>query len=143
MLLKSIALALPIYSMNVFRLPKEVCEEINGILAKFWWGKSDGRGMHWYAWKRVCVPKREGGLGFRDLETFNQALLGKQVWRILQHPSCLMERVLKARYFPNCSILNAVQKPKAFYAWKSILYGKELIAKGMRYIIGDGLYINM
>ena len=142
-LLKSIVLAMPIFSMNVFRLPKEVCEEINSILAKFWWGKGDRGGMHWYAWNRVCVPKREGGLGFRDLEIFNQALLGKQVWRILQNPSCLMARILKARYFPDCSILEAVQKKKASYAWKSILYGKELVSKGMRYIIGDGSHIKM
>lgn len=35
-LLKSVALAMPIYSMNLFKIPKEICEEINGILARFW-----------------------------------------------------------------------------------------------------------
>lgn len=100
-LLKSVAQAMPIYSMGIFRLPKATCEEINSILAQFWWGSGEQRGLHWYAWKRVCTPKREGGLGFKDLELFNQALLGKQVWRILQHPSCLMARILKARYFPD------------------------------------------
>lgn len=40
-LLKAVALALPIFSMNIFRLTKEVCEGINGILAKFWWGSGD------------------------------------------------------------------------------------------------------
>lgn len=34
-LLKSVALAMPIYSMNIFKLPKEICEEINGLLARF------------------------------------------------------------------------------------------------------------
>lgn len=58
-LLKSIALAMPIFSMNVFRLPKAICEEINNILASFWWGSGDKKGLHWYAWKRVSVPKRE------------------------------------------------------------------------------------
>lgn len=125
-LLKAIAQAMPIYLMRVFKLPKEVCEEINSILAHFWWSSGEKRGLHWYAWKRVCTPKREGGLGFKDLEMFNQALLGKQVWRILQNPSCLIARVLKARYFPDCCILEAVQKRKSSYAWKLILYGKEL-----------------
>lgn len=142
-LLKAVALSMSIYSMNIFRLPKEVCEAINGILARFWWGSGENKGMHWYAWKRVCTPKREGGLGFRDLEVFNQALLGKQVWRILQNPTCLMARVLKARYFPDGCILSATLKKKSSYAWKSILYGKELITKGMRYIVGDGSLINM
>ena len=72
--------------------------------------------MHWYAWKRVSIPKGEGGLGFRNLEKFNKALLGKQVWRIMQNPGCLMARVLKARYFHDGDILTADQKKKASYA---------------------------
>lgn len=141
-LLKSIALAMPIFSMNVFRLLKEVCDEINRVLARFWWGSGENKGMHWYDWKRVSLPKSEGGLGFRDLEKFNQALLGKQVWRILQNPGCLMARILKARYFQDGDILSAVLKKKASYAWKSILYGRDLVKQGMRYIIGDGSLIN-
>ena len=112
-LLKVVALAMPIFSMNVFRLPKEVCEEINRVLARFGWGKEDNKGMHWYAWKRVSIPKGEGGLGFRDLEKFNQALLGKQVWRIMQNLGCLMARILKARYFHDGDILTVVQKKKS------------------------------
>lgn len=87
--------------------------------------------------------KREGGLGFRDLEKFNQALLGKQVWRILQNPGCLMSRVLKARYFPNGDILSATPKKKASYVWKSILYGRDLVRQEMKYIIGDGTHVNI
>lgn len=137
-MLKAVALAMLIFIMNVFRLPKGICEDINRILAKFWWGSGDRTGLHWYAWRRVCKPKREGGLGFRDIEIFNQALLGKQVWHILQAPNCLMARVLKARYFPDSSILTASQKKKSSYSWKSILFGRELVAKGMRVVIGNG-----
>lgn len=141
-LLKAVAQAMPIFSMSVFKLPKEVCDAINTILAHFWWSNGDRKGLHWYAWKRVCTPKREGGLGFKDLELFNQALLGKQVWRILQNPHCLMARILKACYFPDCCILEAGSRRKASHGWKSILYGKELIKSGMRYVIGDGTSIN-
>ena len=99
-LLKAVALAMPVYSMNVFKLNKGVCEEINSILAKFWWGPgNDSTGMHWFSWQRLSIPKREGGLGFKDLENFNLALLGKQTWRILQHPECLMARVIKGDIF--------------------------------------------
>ena len=49
-LLKAVALAMPVYSMNLFKLTKEVCEEINGLLARFWWSSgNDEKGMHWFA----------------------------------------------------------------------------------------------
>lgn len=142
-LLKAVALAMPIYTMNVFRLPKMICAEINAILAKFWWSSGEKKGMHWYSWDHLCVPKREGGLGFRDLEKFNQALLGKQVWRILQQPQSLVTRMLKARYFSDGSILTAVLKKKASYAWKSLLHGRDLLKQGMRFIIGKGMTVSM
>lgn len=142
-LLKAVALAMPIFTMNVFRLPKEICEDINRILATFWWGSGNKTGLHWLAWKRVSKPKREGGLDFRDLEIFNQALLGKKVWRILQAPTCLMACILKGRYFPDCSILSATPKTHSSYAWKSILFGKELVVKGMRMVVGNGTTTKM
>lgn len=142
-LLKAIALAMPVYSMNVFKLPKELCEEINNLLTRFWWSSGDGeRRMHWFAWNRLSLPKKEGGLGFKDLEKFNLALLGKQVWRILQHPDCLMAKILRNRYFHDTNILNATQKSRASYVWKSILEGRDLLRKGMRFVIGNGTMIN-
>lgn len=79
----------------------------------------------------------------RLLEIFNQALLSKQVWRIMQHPNCLMARMLKARYFADEDVLTAKLKKKASYAWKSILYGRDLITKGLRYVVGNGELVNM
>ncbi|CAA7045232.1 unnamed protein product [Microthlaspi erraticum] len=129
-LLKSIAIALPVYSMNVFKLPTGICEEINSVLAKFWWNTNEERkGMHWFAWKRLCLSKKEGGLGFRDIERFNLALLGKQAWRMLQHPNCLMARVMRGRYFRDGNILTATATKKNSFAWRSILQVRDLMRR--------------
>ena len=43
-------------------------------------------------------------MSFKDLCKFNEAMLAKQVWRLIQDTSSLFYRVLKEKYFPNCSI---------------------------------------
>ncbi|KAM2820501.1 hypothetical protein PS2_038785 [Malus domestica] len=67
----------------------------------------NGRGIHWMKWEPLCTSKADGGLGFRELESFNQSLLAKQCWRLFINPTSLVSRMLSARYFPNDSFLNA------------------------------------
>jgi hypothetical protein len=42
-------------------------------------------------------PKGQGGLGFRDLHTFNLAMIAKQGWKIFTNPHTLVARIYKAR----------------------------------------------
>jgi hypothetical protein len=52
--------------------------------------------MHWEAYEKMSW----GGLGFRDLQKFNDAMVGKQAWRLFVNPTSLCARLLKHRYFP-------------------------------------------
>lgn len=46
-------------------------------MAKYWWSNSEDRkAMHWVSWDGLCLPKEEG-LGFKDIEKFNDVLLAK------------------------------------------------------------------
>jgi hypothetical protein len=75
-LIKVVAQAIPTYTMGCFRLPKCLCDHINSLLRKFWWGSERGkRKTSWVAWEKMIQPKYMGGMGFRDMEIFNLALL--------------------------------------------------------------------
>ncbi|XP_073362839.1 uncharacterized protein [Aegilops tauschii subsp. strangulata] len=138
-LIKSVAQAIPTYSMACFKLSRGLCEHINSLLRKFWWGSKQGqRKPTWVSWETMCKPKFMGGMGFRDIELFNLALLARQVWRILQEPNSLSARVLKARYFPDGSILEATLGAHPSQVWRSLIEGRDVLALGLIKRIGSG-----
>jgi len=51
------------------------------------------KGMHWKSWDKLCAHKDNGGLGFKDLTDFNTAMLGKQLWRLIEKPNSLFSRI--------------------------------------------------
>lgn len=132
MLLKSGVMALPVYSMSCYKLSNSLCNQIERKMAGCWWGDSEGKKkMHWSKWDDLTENKEDGGLAFRDLRSMNEALLAKQVWRMLQEPNLLMSHVLKGKYFPYQEFLQTKQKDKDSWLWKSWLGSQELITKGM------------
>lgn len=99
--------------------------------------------MVWMKWDRMGLSKQSGGLGFRDLESFNLALLAKQGWRLLHHPNSLLARVMKAKYYPHQGFLEARLGGRPSFAWRSILNSRELLQEGLIWQVGNGESIHI
>lgn len=88
--------------MSCFKLPGSLCTELEQIIAKFWWSKKqEERKIYLVSRNRMCAPKHEGEMSFKNLRTFNEALLTKQGWRLMQNENSLLHKVFKTRYFPH------------------------------------------
>nr|XP_027096099.1 uncharacterized protein LOC113715996 [Coffea arabica] len=142
--LKTVTMALPTYVMSCFKLPASLCKEITRLMAAYWWGESQGRSkVHWCSWDKMMKAKLEGGLGFRNLECFNRALLGKQIWRLLRFPNLLVSQVLKAKYYPNENILNCDIPKHSSWFWQSIMSAREVVKGGIWKRVGLGKSIKL
>ena len=113
-------------------------------MAKYWWGSSiDKRSLHWLSWDKLEVPKVKGGMDFRNMQSFNLAMLGKHGWRLLTRPDFLCARVLKGKYYPHTDFLNATVPAKASATWKAIVAGREALQVGLIRRVGDGSTISI
>ncbi|KAL0009461.1 hypothetical protein SO802_010963 [Lithocarpus litseifolius] len=140
-LINAVVQTIPTYTMSCFKLPLELCTEIESLIRKFWWRqKGDRRKVHWVKWEALCQAKSEGGMGFKDLGFFIDALLAKQAWRLLHHKESIFYQVFKAKFVPNCSIMEAPDCSSGSYAWHSILRGRDVLLKGARWRVGNGQY---
>ena len=138
-LVKAFIQAIPTYTMSCFKLLKGLINEIEALIRKFWWGyRGDQRKIHWIAWDKMCKPKGEGGMGFRELGKFNDSLLAKQIWRLTNNEEGLFHKVFKEKFFPNCSIMECENLNKGSYAWRSIIKAKHVIDLGRVWRVGNG-----
>ena len=142
-MIKAVVQSIPVYSMSVFKLPVSLCKDIEVMVRKFWWGNGGGKKIHWVKWSSLASSKSIGGMGFRDFQKFNNALLAKQVWRFIHNRDSLLFKVFSAKYFPQGNILEVAVHPKCSYAWRSILQAREVIDKGAIWRVGDGKRIDV
>lgn len=65
-ILKSVALAMPIHAMSCFRLPKSTVKNLTSAMATFWWSSQEDKGkIHWLSWDKLLCSKKAWRNGFK------------------------------------------------------------------------------
>jgi len=98
-LIKHVLSSIPLYTIACTAIPKGVHSLIEKHLAIFLWGsKEGGFKRHWRAWRHVCKPIDQGGLGiifFRDMQL---SMRVKMLWNAMTSYS-LWSKYFRAKYF--------------------------------------------
>lgn len=77
------------------------------------------------------------------MSLLNEALLTKQIWRLLTNEDALLYKCLEVKYLPNNAILESTISQKDSYIWKSIIQTKNNLSKGCCWRIGNGKSIKV
>ena len=111
-LIRSVLTALPLHYMQAIKLSKGVINYIDRARRRFLWkGNGTCKGINCLvSWDVVCAMRRNGGMGLLDLETQNDALLTKWLWKLDKDKEGLWAKTMSLLYGIN-GASQALQDP--------------------------------
>ncbi|XP_059310014.1 uncharacterized protein LOC132061173 [Lycium ferocissimum] len=125
-LINSVLQSMPMYLLSAMAPTKYTLNELHKIFARFYWSNNEeGKSRHWSAWLKVCVPKQEGGLGFRSLFDVSKALFTKLWWRF-RTSGTLWSTFMWNKYCEK-HIPTRVQWKGGSQLWKKMLESRDAI----------------
>jgi len=88
-LISSILFSLQIFWTRIFILPKKVIRLLEQKFNIFLWNGKDEKARAKVAWEKVCLPKREGGLGIKRLAVWNCVSILNHIWSLFSRSRSL------------------------------------------------------
>ncbi|GJU17615.1 RNA-directed DNA polymerase, eukaryota [Tanacetum coccineum] len=141
-LLKSVLGASPLYSLSIFKAPKQVLHEMEQVRSNFFNGADQSdRKISWVAWDKTLASKKKGGLGISSFHALNRALLLKWVWLFISQDGSFWSKVISVIYGSSIEY----HQTSFSSSWCSILRETRwLSSKGFNFVarckkrVGDG-----
>ncbi|KAL2235433.1 UNVERIFIED_CONTAM: hypothetical protein Sindi_1275500 [Sesamum indicum] len=137
-IIKAVHMSLSLYWASAFILPKKVKNEIEKRLRTFLWKGTTTIGYAKVAWKDLCRPKDEGGLGFKNIPILNRAIMMKKLCDIIMcdRTSIWVEWLYEGR-LRDTSIWT-IREHGGSWSWQKILHLRVFLRPMVDYQIGDG-----
>ncbi|XP_050238425.1 uncharacterized protein LOC126687917 [Mercurialis annua] len=142
-LIQYVLMSMHVFWASIMLLPKKVNKEIQSICARFLWnGNQEGKYSALVAWKDIIKQKKEGGLGIKDIGTWNKAAISKHVWQVMSGCSSLWVKWIHQNKLKNCSFWGIKANNDSNWIWRGLLSIRSDIRKMVSYSIGDGKLVN-
>nr|GEU99436.1 RNA-directed DNA polymerase, eukaryota, reverse transcriptase zinc-binding domain protein [Tanacetum cinerariifolium] len=132
-------LGVPLISKRLSVKEFIIINEINKMLKGFLRNQGDSaKGKAKIAWKNICRPKAQSGLGLKNLQVWNQALLAKHIWNIASKKDNLWFKWVHSVKLRSKSIWEVSVDSNDSWGWKNLLTIRDLIMNNVRCIVRNG-----
>lgn len=103
-LIKHVMQSTPIHCLSVLNPPTDVLNQIHKMMAQFFWSSCiGGRRRHWTKCSNLCLPEKEGGLGYRLMQDLSMALFCKLLWNFRTRP-WIWSEYMRNKYCKNIHV---------------------------------------
>ena len=129
-LIQSVLFSVYNYWCRNFILPKGVLKRINQLCAAFYWNGNDtaAKGAR-VRWNDVCRPKNEGGLGLKDIISWNVACILHNIWLLITKAGSLWVAWIEAYILKGRSFWQVSLTQNCSWSWRRLL-GLRNLAQG-------------
>ena len=77
------------------------------------------------------------------MDLFNDAILAKQLWRLLKDDGSLIGRLLRAKYYLDGNLFAASLGPRPSFTWRCLMGARQVMLCGLRWLVGNGRKLNI
>ena len=104
--------SLPTFYMCSLEVPKAVLKQIDKFRKNCLWqgGEVNARKPPKAAWKMICLPKKDGGLGVLDIRKQNEALMMKNLYKFFNKKDTPWVNLIWNKYYRNGKLPNHTKK---------------------------------
>lgn len=128
-----------IYWASVFILPARIVHDLEQLMRGFLWCNGEPhKGKSKVAWEVVCLPRQEGGLGIRRLDSFNSALISSHIWSILMGKESLWVKWIHVYKIRDRNFWDIPCRGNMTWSWRKLLQIRPLIRRFIWYTICNG-----
>lgn len=118
LLIKTVIAGITNFWCSAFILPKACVKRINSLCSVFLWkGNIESHNSARVAWETVVLTKDQGGLGIRDLHTWNKACCFKLIWMLFFRAGSVWVAWFKEVILKGSIHNYWTTKPSSSYSW--------------------------
>ncbi|KAL1225687.1 putative ribonuclease H protein [Cardamine amara subsp. amara] len=138
-LITSVIYSLVNFWLSAFTLPKGCLKAIQSLCVRFLWaGNMDKNASAKVAWKNICLPKEEGGLGLRDFAIWNKALNLRLLWMIIAGVDSLWVAWNTTHRLSHANVWAVEATTNSSWIWKNLMALRPIAKTLTTCKLGDG-----